>query len=151
MLGSVAVILVVTGALFWHFVGLGDPGHHLARSLKAQEEAVLPPDARVFKVIVRDSRWDPAGCEGHYGWTAPTVTIQFGSRESASDLVAHADRVLRADGWGPMSDPRAYFRFWSKPPGGPTTLALSQIPRATVRDWEVSAMTAPDGREAQEC
>jgi hypothetical protein len=98
ILGMV-VIVVIAAAALWHFIGLGDPGHHLLNSLKTQELAALPTDALVTNVLTTDSHWDSHGCGGSYGWTSPGVVIQFRSREQGVELVAHANRVLSATSW----------------------------------------------------
>jgi hypothetical protein len=148
---GIVLIVVVAGAALWHFIGLGDPGHHLLNSLKTQEFAALPTDALVTNVVATDSRWDSAGCDGHYGWTAPHVVVQFRSREQGVDLIAHADRVLSAAGWTRISASGMYYQTWTKTPTGSTSLAISHIPRGSVRAWEIDAVTAPNGRAAQEC
>jgi hypothetical protein len=151
LIAGIVLVVVVAGAAFWHFIGLGDPGHHLLNSLKAQELAALPADALVTKVVATDSHWDSGGCDGHYGWTAPHVVVQFRSRQQGVDLVAHANRVLSTAGWTRFSASGAYDQIWTKTPTGSTSLAISHIPRGSVRAWEVDADTAPDGRAAQEC
>lgn len=148
---ATVLIVVVAGAAFWHFIGLGDPGRHLLNSLKTQEFAALPADALVTNVVATDSRWDSAGCDGHYGWTAPHVVVQFRSREQGVNLVAHADRVLSTAGWTRISANGPYRQIWTKTPTGSTSLAIGHIPRGSLRAWEIDAVTAPNGRAAQEC
>jgi hypothetical protein len=151
LISGTALIVVVAGAAFWYFVGLGDPGHHLLNSLKTQELAALPSDALVTKVVPTDSHWDSHGCGGSYGWTSPGVVVQFRSREQGVDLVAHANRVLSAAGWTHGTVSGASYQIWTKTPNGSTSLAINRIPRGSVWAWEVSANTAPSGKAAQEC
>ena len=151
LIAGIGLIVVVAGGAFWHFIGLGDPGHHLLNSLKTQEFAAMPTDALVTNVVATDSHWDSHGCDGSYGWTSPNVVVQFRSREQGVDLVAHADRVLSAAGWTHVSASGASYQIWTKTPNGSTSLAINHIPRASVRAWEVSANTAPNGKSAHEC